>query len=141
MINEIGAIGFIIIALILGILDIFIFNTFFIGFLSVMALIAAIVFLFTGNLFLSLLFSLIGGYIYYLYVYKRYKGDYTVRQYSEDKILNIKNTAVIKEIKDGKYIVEIDGELWAARSDENLNVGDKVEIQDKGAVLKVRKIK
>ncbi len=140
-----------IIGIIIFLIDIFLLNTVFLGFLGVWMLSASVLYFIMSNLGLdisfnlgiSLLFGLIPSYIYFRYITTLYKGDEKVDvNFDDKKLFGIRsNKGKIKKILDqNRYVVDVGGVEWIAESKQKLEIGDNVNIDKiEGNILIVTK--
>lgn len=139
-----------ILGMLIFILDTFLLNTVFLGFLGVWMLSSSILYFILSyfiisiefNLGLSILLGLIPAYIYFRDITNKYKGMEEKGNFDDKKLFGIRsNKGEIKRVVDeNKYIVDVDGVEWLAESIDKLDIGDKVKIEKmEGNLLIIRK--
>ncbi len=133
-----------ILSLLLGVLiilaDIFLAGIFFpLGF---GVIVYGVVYFYTANFILSVAAFILTSIILYFFTFKLVKSKVSGGEINIKDILGLSNGVgvVIKETKDGFYIVRINGEDWLAESDEKLKKGDKIRITYTGVMLKVKSL-
>lgn len=141
---------FLLLALSVILLDIYLLQTIFIGFLGVWMFSASIIYFILSmipmdiqlRIGVSLLVGLVPAYMYYTQIRAKYTGSVkTDVDFSDSKLFGLGEKArVKKKIDEERYLVEINGLEWTAVSEEPLQPGDVVKVERaEGTVIRVKK--
>ncbi|MCS7122800.1 MAG: NfeD family protein [Candidatus Micrarchaeota archaeon] len=141
---------FLLIAFLVVLLDIYLLQTIFIGFLGVWMFSSSIIYFILSivemdlqlRIGVSLLVGLVPAYMYYNNVRTKYSGSVkTDVDFDDKKLFGLGERARVKKrIDTDRYIVEINGLEWTAISEEPLQPGDVVKIdRTEGTIVRVKK--